>query len=175
MLHRVTGLRLNRSLAVPADAADAVDPELLLAAAAGAATAVRGGARGRIAVLEFFSRRLAPRLAAQAAAAYSAGSSNAAVGSAAHTGATAPGSRALRAWLRRVAPLAADRHPETRAAAAAALAAAEQCSAVAAPAPAAESGVQLKQQPTAPSAQVRSNKAVVSYPHLDIHLAGPRP
>ena len=41
----------------------AFDPEALLAATARALSTVRGGERGRCAVLDFFSRQLVPRIA----------------------------------------------------------------------------------------------------------------
>lgn len=81
-----------------ADAAAAFDPELLLAACAAAVTTVRGGARGRVAVLDFFSQQLAPRLAQQAA------DDGPCFGGSGGGGVLE--SRAMRAWLRRVNPLA---------------------------------------------------------------------
>lgn len=84
-----------------ADAAASFEPELLLAACAAAVLAVRGGARGRIAVLDFFSRQLAPQLAQQAAEDGTAADAD---------GGGLPDSRAMRAWLRRITPLAGISH-----------------------------------------------------------------
>lgn len=68
-----------------------------MAAAAAALGTVRGGPRGRVAVLDFFSRQLAPRLQQQAGDAADSGG-----------GGGVSGSRALRTWLRRVSPLAGE-------------------------------------------------------------------
>ena len=86
-----------------ADAAASFDPELLLAACAAAVLTVRGGARGRMAVLDFFSRRLAPQLVRL-------GAGDGGAAAAGHCGSGMPDSRAMRAWLRRVAPLAGGTH-----------------------------------------------------------------
>lgn len=65
---------------------------------------MRGGTRGRTAVLDFFSQQLAPRLVQQ-------GAEDGGAAAAAHHGGGMPDSRAMRAWLRRVASLAGE--PET--------------------------------------------------------------
>ena len=84
-----------------ADAAASFDPELLLAACAAAVLTVRGGTRGRTAVLDFFSKQLVPHLVQQ-------GSGDGAAAAAVQCGGGMPDSRAMRAWLRRVAPLAGE-------------------------------------------------------------------